>query len=38
MPMFQGAGMKEGGEPFPLAFQYLILGYDIFTGFKMPGL
>ena len=25
-PMFQGAaGMKEGGEPFPLVFQYLIL-------------
>ena len=24
-PMFQGAGIKEGGEPFPLAFQYLIL-------------
>ena len=23
--MFQGAGMKEGGETFPLAFQYLIL-------------
>ena len=25
MPMFQGVGMKEGGESFPLAFQYLIL-------------
>ena len=25
MPLFQGAGMKEGGEPLPLAFQYLIL-------------
>ena len=24
MPMFQGAGMREGGEPLPLAFQYLI--------------
>ena len=23
--MFQVAGMKEGGEPLPLAFQYLIL-------------
>ena len=25
MPMFQRAGMREGGEPLPLAFQYLIL-------------
>ena len=25
MPMFQWAGMREGGEPLPLAFQYLIL-------------
>ena len=25
MPMFQGAGMKEGGEPLALAIQYLIL-------------
>ena len=25
MPMFQGVGMKKGGEPLPLAFQYLIL-------------
>ena len=23
--MFQRAGMREGGEPLPLAFQYLIL-------------
>ena len=23
--MFQGAGMKEGGEPLPQALQYLIL-------------
>ena len=25
MPMFQRVGMKEGGVPLPLAFQYLIL-------------
>ena len=25
MPMFQRAGMREGGKPLPLAFQYLIL-------------
>ena len=25
MPMLQRAGMREGGEPLPLAFQYLIL-------------
>ena len=25
MPIFQRAGMREGGEPLPLAFQYLIL-------------
>ena len=25
MPMFKRAGMREGGEPLPLAFQYLIL-------------
>ena len=25
MPMFQWAGMREGVEPLPLAFQYLIL-------------
>ena len=25
MPMFQRAGMKEGGEPHQVAFQYLIL-------------
>ena len=25
MPMFQRVGMKEGGRPLPLAFQYLIL-------------
>ena len=25
MPMFQRAGMREGGLPLPLAFQYLIL-------------
>ena len=25
MPMVQRAGMREGGEPLPLAFQYLIL-------------
>ena len=25
MPMFQGEGMKEGGEPLPVVFQYLIL-------------
>ena len=24
MPMFQRAGMREGGKPLPLAFQYLI--------------
>ena len=24
-PMFQRAGMREGGEPLPVAFQYLIL-------------
>ena len=25
MPMFQRVGMREGGEPLPLAFQHLIL-------------
>ena len=25
MPMFWRAGMREGGKPLPLAFQYLIL-------------
>ena len=25
MPMFQRVGMKEGGGPLPLAFEYLIL-------------
>ena len=25
MPMLRRAGMKEGGEPLPLAFQYLTL-------------
>ena len=25
MPMFLWAGTREGGEPFPLAFQYLTL-------------
>ena len=25
LSMFQRAGMREGGEPLPLAFQYLIL-------------
>ena len=25
MPMLQRAGMREGGKPLPLAFQYLIL-------------
>ena len=43
MPTFQWAGMREGGEPLPLNFQYLTLiiwtlwfqfGHDIFTGFK----
>ena len=24
MPMFRRAGMREGGKPLPLAFQYLI--------------
>ena len=25
IPMFQRAGMREGGKPLPLAFRYLIL-------------
>ena len=25
MPMFQRVGLREGGKPLPLAFQYLIL-------------
>ena len=30
MPMIQRAGMRKGGEPLPLAFQYLILMiYDL---------
>ena len=46
MPMFQRMGMRQGGEPLPLAFQNLILmiwrpwdlkfDHDIFTSFKMP--
>ena len=27
MPMFWRAGMREGGKPLPLAFQYLLLWY-----------
>ena len=41
MAIFRRAGMKEGGLPLPLAFQYLILikfGNDIFTGFKIASL
>ena len=41
--------MREGGEPLPLAFQYIFdfydiktlrfeFGNDIYTGFKMPTL
>ena len=47
--MFRRAGIREGGKPFPLAFQFVFdfygikalyfeFGNDIFTGCKMPRL